>query len=269
MHIFRQALRKFVVDGGPFMASGLAFDLLLCFIPLSLLMVSALGYIIGGGDRALSEVQRIFGRVLPFSHNVITDGLAGIVANRGVIGLLGLGLLALLGSAIFGSTRLVLNRAFAVDTEGSFIRGKFHDLITLFGTSILLVVVIALESFMTFLREFGERFSGLGSILQPGWLLAGRVLSFLFVMGFFYLLYRLSPVTSLSRASLRIGAFAGAILFELSKWGFTIYVSFAEQLPVFYGTVGSLLFFFLWLYYSCAVFILGAEIAWVHDSRSG
>ena len=42
--ILGTALREFFVDEGLFLASALAFNLLLYFVPFSLLMVSLLGY---------------------------------------------------------------------------------------------------------------------------------------------------------------------------------------------------------------------------------
>ena len=47
-----KALRKFIADGGLFLASALAFNLLLYFIPLSLLMISLLGHtVLDSGGR--------------------------------------------------------------------------------------------------------------------------------------------------------------------------------------------------------------------------
>lgn len=80
-------------------------------------------------------------------------------------------------------------------------------------------------------------------------------------MCFLYVLYRLSPTARRPAGALALRAFAGAILFEFSRWTFTFYVAIAEQLATFYGTLGGLLFFLLWMYYACAVFIFGAEVA--------
>ena len=59
------------------------------------------------------------------------------------------------------------------------------------------------------------------------------------------------------------GPFAGAALFELSKWAYAWYVELSQKNILVYGAVGELFFFFVWIYYASAVVILGAEIGWV------
>jgi membrane protein len=59
-----------------------------------------------------------------------------------------------------------------------------------------------------------------------------------------------------------VAAFTGAALFELSKWTFAWYVDMAGGTTAWYGAVGGLFFFLLWVYYACAVLLLGAEVGW-------
>jgi len=61
---------------------------------------------------------------------------------------------------------------------------------------------------------------------------------------------------------------SATLLFQLARWGFARYVSMAQASLVLYGTVGGLMFFFMWLYYASLVFILGAEVAWFCATRS-
>jgi uncharacterized BrkB/YihY/UPF0761 family membrane protein len=42
----------------------------------------------------------------------------------------------------------------------------------------------------------------------------------------------------------------------------------AQASLVLYGTLGGLMFFFMWLYYASLVFILGAEVAWFCATKS-
>jgi membrane protein len=61
---------------------------------------------------------------------------------------------------------------------------------------------------------------------------------------------------------------SATLLFQLARWGFAWYVSMAQASQVLYGTLGGLMFFFMWLYYASLVFILGAEVAWFSATRS-
>lgn len=51
--------RNFFYDNGLFLAMGLAFNLLLYFIPLALLMIALLSYTVFDSERAMMEVQSV------------------------------------------------------------------------------------------------------------------------------------------------------------------------------------------------------------------
>ena len=61
---------------------GLAFNLLLYFIPLVLLMIALLGYTFLESSRAMTEVQSFVGQLLPRSEHIFADNFAAIVAHR-------------------------------------------------------------------------------------------------------------------------------------------------------------------------------------------
>ena len=49
----------------------------------------------------------------------------------------------------------------------------------------------------------------------------------------------------------------------------TFYLQYAQTTTAIYGALSALVFFFLWLYYTCMIFIFSAEVGWVFDrSRS-
>lgn len=57
--------REFISDNGLFLTSAFAFNLLLYLIPLSLLMISILGYTILELGEPMSEVQSVLKAFLP------------------------------------------------------------------------------------------------------------------------------------------------------------------------------------------------------------
>ncbi len=63
----RSVMGKFLEDNGFFLTSALAFNLLLYFVPLSLLMVSLLGYTVVDSERAMNEVRSVLRAFLPRS----------------------------------------------------------------------------------------------------------------------------------------------------------------------------------------------------------
>ena len=260
--ILKRTIVKFFDDNGLFLASGLAFDLLLFCIPFSLLIVSALGYAMGSSERALEAIQGVLQELLPLSQDVFLGNLSMILENKGLLGLLGGALFFLFSSLTFGSVRGVLNTVFHVRKPSRFFREKAADVLVMLLASGLLALMIGLTSLLTLAEDLLERFPRLEAMIGPGWVFAGDLLGFLFTLALFYLLYRFCPAKTLQRPALFVAAFTGAALFELSKWIFAWYVDVSGSAAAWYGTVGSLFFFLMWDYYACAVLILGAEVGW-------
>jgi len=260
--VLKRTAGKFFDDNGLFLASGLAFDLLLFCFPFSLLFVSALGFALGSSDRAIEALQAILQELLPITRTAFMENLVMVLENKGLLGLLGFSMFFLTSSLTFGSVRAVLDTVFQVRNPPSFFRGKAWDVLVMLITSGLLALMIALTSLLSLTEGVLERFPRLEAVVGPGWVFAGDVLGFLFTLALFYLLYRFCPSRTLPRPALAVAAFTGAALFELSKWAFAWYVDVAEGTAAWFGGVGGLFFFLMWVYYACAVLIVGAEVGW-------
>jgi len=254
---------KFFGDNGPFLASGLAFTLLLFCIPFSLLIVMVLEFALGDPLRALDALQAILNEFLPLTREAFTKNLEMAVENRGLLGVLGFSMFFLMSSLIFGTTRSVLNIVFQVPVPSSFLKTAASDVLVMLLASGLLLLMVALTSLFTLAKGAVERGPHLEALIAPGWVFASDVLGFLFAFALLYLVYRFCPSQCLQRPALLVAAFAGAALFELSKWVYAWYVELSQKNILVYGAVGELFFFFVWIYYACAVVILGAEAGWV------
>jgi membrane protein len=85
----------------------------------------------------------------------------------------------------------------------------------------------------------------------------------------FFLLYRMVPHQKVRWPDALVGGVIAAVMFELAKELFAIYVKRAP-LHVVYGTFAAVPFFLLWIYLSWLVVLLGAELAAsLGDWRSG
>lgn len=257
--VLKRTITKFFEDNGPFLASGLAFDLLLYCIPLSLLIVSLVAYGLASSERALAEVHAVLQQLLPGSERAFTENLSAVITNRGLVGLAGFITFFIFGSTTFGSVRIVLNTVFEVERPRSFLRGKLIDFLVMLSAGLLVLLTIGAFSLLAVLVAFGERLPLFAVLLRPGWALASGMLGFLFTTALFYVLYRFSPAQTLRPRGLLLASGIGAGLLELSKWIFTWYVSLGQERTVLYGALGGLIFFILWLYYASVALILGAE----------
>ena len=95
------------------------------------------------------------------------------------------------------------------------------------------------------------------------------LLSFFFTVGMFFFLYKFFPNRSIQTKIAFYSSLAASIMWEFAKQGFRFYLFNAADLSKTYGSFGLLFAMVFWVYYSCIVFILGAEIIWVwNESRA-
>ncbi len=265
--ILKETARKFIAINGLFLASGLAFDILLYCIPLLFLVLSAIGYIFAISDHAIVDAQQILQQLLPGADQIVAENIDFIIANRGQFGFWGFISFLVLSTATFGTVRMVLNMVFAVKQPRSFLKGKLIDLLMLVVASGLFIFTVGVSSIVAVIRGIGRQTPLLGSLLEPGWTLISAVLGFLFTVSLFYVFYRFCPARGLKGAALWFACLTGAILFEISKWSFAWYISFAQTYVLFYGTLSGFLFFLLWIYYTSVVFILASTVGWVIEEH--
>ncbi len=261
-HIIQRAVIKFFSDNGPFLASGLSFDLLLYCLPVPVLFVSALGYTLIGSEQALEWAQAIVEQLLPGFQEPFLEMLTVLISNRGFLGFTGFFLFFVFSTAVFSSARHILNQVFNVETPRSFLEGKGHDFFLMLVLSLLMILLVLISSVLGFLQSYGDNISALVGVLSPIWYVVGKVFGFGCLGALFYLFYAVSTPARLSQGSLLVGALTGAGLFEASKWAFSWYIQFAQMFTAFYGVLSGFIFIFLWVYYASVVFILGAEVAW-------
>lgn len=259
------AARKFLRDNGPFLSSALAFNLLLYFIPLSLLMVSLLGYTVLDSERAMGEVQSTLRAFLPRSQEVVGENLVVVVANRGLLGFVGFVSFLIFSTFLFGSVRTALNRVFCVRQERPFMRGMGIDVLMMASSAILLFLAVGSTWFLAIAGAFVERYPNWIGLVQPGLAVLSKVVGAAITACLFYVLYRFAPAATISIRALVLASIAGTFLFQAARWGFRWYVALAGSNVELYGAFGGVIFLFIWLYYASSVFVLAAEIGWSYD----
>jgi membrane protein len=266
--IARATTKQFTAIGGPFLASALAFDVLLYCVPFLLLIVSSLGYMLAGSDQARVAIQDVLQQFLPSSQQPVAENLTLIINQRHRFGVAGVVLLFVFSTVTFGTVRSVLDRVFDVTERRHPLLGKLIDFLLMLVISGLLLLTVGARLILAVVRNFGDKFFMFGSLLDPGWAIAGGLVGYLLLVVTFYVLYRYCPARRLSQRALWLASAIGAAFFELSKWAFAWYVALARITALVYGTLAGLLFFLLWIYYASFVFILAAAFGWTLERRN-
>lgn len=182
------------------------------------------------------------------------------------------GVVALLVGAggVFGQLQDSLNTIWEVKSKPGtgmwgFIRNRFLSFTMVLGTGFLLLVSMALTTFLTAVSgSIGSRLPisealvhGLNFIVSFG------VVTLLFAMIFKYL-----PDVKIPFRKVWVGAIGTALLFTIGKYLLALYLGRPGTSSPF-GAAGSVILILMWAYYASLILFFGAEFTQVYAKQTG
>lgn len=256
------------------LSAGIAFNQLICMIPLILLVISAVSGLIDP-TQAKETVRVFLEQLLPQNieaTQTITQviyELGTVFSYRNVASWIAAGVLLWLSSALFSSMRTGLNAIFHIPTPKFFIWYRLKDLLLTIITAALILVITVLTPVLTvaeetsglFLNNAPQGFDVFGLTVQVASLIATTIL--------FFVLYKFVPNRRLPWQIVIMSTLIAVGLWEVARVIFTWYVNTTTNLSRFYGGYIVLASLALWFYYSAFIFLISAEIAqFVHVHRT-
>ncbi len=220
------------------------------------------------------QINTLIDTVIPYSEyanfvkDVIFERVQEVVEYRNIAGWIGIIGLFFAASGFASSLRTVLNRVFGRDLDINMFLGKLRDFLVIIITVLVFLMLILVLPMLDFFVSFAQSTPYLQIFNQP---IFERVFtaSFSFLMMFliFAALYKFMPVVKIHKRSVAIGAMWASIFWVAAKVLFGIYLSKFTTFSRIYGAYALGIVVAFWIYYSAAVFILGAEIAKLFDER--
>ncbi len=252
-HFSIALVRRLQHDRLTMMAGSLAYVTLLSLVPLVAVTFSIISAFPMFADFQGLIEDFVFNNFVPAAGAVVKQNLRGFVENASrmtTVGVLALMVVALLLiSAIDNS----LNKIFRVQAHRRWTRAfpMYWTVLTL--GPLLMGGSLAVSSYLLSLQLFRE--TAVTSLLSE--LLRG--LPFIFSVGMFCLLYLMVPNRRVPFIHGLAGAVVAALLFELGKRGFAIYIASFPTYQLIYGALASIPILLVWIYLSWVVVLFGAE----------
>jgi membrane protein len=247
---------------GPRLAASLSFYSLLSLAPLVILTIAIVSLAFGrteAQEALIHEVRDFMGSA--GVHAVQTVLAQGAEPHGGgVASLIGVVILFLGASSVFGELQSALNKIWNVKSPQdtgllSLIESRLVSFALVLGFGFLLLVSLV---FSAALAAFGRLLSAHLSL--PTVLLAATnaVVSFAAIFVLIALILRYVPDIRLPWRDVWQGALATAVLFTIGKTLLALYLG-RTAVASAYGAAGSLIVVILWVYYSAMIFYFGAE----------
>jgi membrane protein len=264
INVFRyvkKLLLKYISDGGPIMASSIAFYFLFSVFPLMLILISLSGILIDRFNFQTTILDFATERI-PLIYNFIESNITGILENITEIGVVGFIFFIFGATYVFDSIQFSLNRIYKTKSQRKFWKQK------VFGFLIVtLILVISILSFLFstllfYLANTVVNYFELNkSLTEPLLKTLFIFLGLLFNFAIFSLIYFFGTNRRIHfKYHIYKGALVAALTWELSKHIFIIYINNFGNFELTYGSIGSIIGFLLWIYISSLILVLGAEI---------
>ena len=237
-------------------AGALSYTSLLALVPLMAVMLGVISAF-PVFDRWASELEAyIFANFVPAAGDVVQDYLSQFVGRTA--GLTGAGTVFLIATAILlmSTIEKSLNRIWRVRTQ----RRPANRLVIYWAVltlgPLLVGASLVLTSYLAALPLLAPEL--VRGFLQDA---ALKLAPFLVALVAFTLVFIVVPNRRVRWRHALVGAALSALMFELAKAGFVWYVTRFPTYERLYGALATIPLFFVWVYVSWTVVLLGASVS--------
>ncbi len=267
MLLSRRSVTEFRDDRCIQLAASIAFHVLLSIFPLVIVVVSVFGLIVDDAT-ARRTVLNTVTTYIPLDDSgrqSLLHLLTQLQGGSSALGILGLVGAVIAAGGMMGSVRRALTLAWDVSEHRPLVRGKALDLVLVVGAGIVLGASFALTLAVRIASQAGLTTVGWLGFLGPligaaGWLM-GFLIPLVLAFALFSFLFSVVPAAPTRFVEVWPGALAGAVLFQILKELFALYVTHFAHYNAIYGSLGAIAGFIFFVYLSANVLLFGAEVA--------
>ena len=275
---------RFGKDNGGLLAAGLAFFMVLAFVPMLLVGLYVLGHLyVHRPDEAVQKIYDLLSkqivpgkagdevRHLMLRANIATAAgdngplhagptLMHLLQGHGIAGLIGVLSLAWAALQIFINGSAAMNAAWQTTEKRGWVKLRLVALGLLVAAGVLLVLSLAATGYSTVISasDFARSVPFLGLLLSGLYELAAVAVS----AGMYAVIYKYLPSAQVTWKAAFVGGAFSAIAWEVAKKALAVYL--LKPNHSLYGELGNLIVFILWVLYSMTILLLGAEASAVY-----
>ena len=256
-------------DNVSIISAGVAFYSFLAIFPAIAALVSIYGLVTD--PQQIQDQLNQLSQVMPEqAYSIIKTQLQELAKTPGsTLGWsVAISILFSLWSANKGIKSLFTGIEIAYYSEGS--RGflKENALTLLFTFFAIILLIISLALIVAFPAVVGQL--GLSSTIETVIQWARWILLALIVVFFLGKIYQYAPTKPNSEFKWVLpGAILATVVWSLASWGFSYYVSNFGSYGEMYGSISAVVVMLLWLFITCFIILIGAELNSETEKYSG
>ena len=269
--ILKQSLHDFFKDNGIIYSAALSYFVIVAMVPICLFMLSIFGMALGKSDEFYAFLLGRLMDMFPAITADITNELTKLISFH-EIATSSLLLYALLSYQLYACMFRVMETMFKTHAKRSVAEMVLQPLLLITLVMLLLFISFAMSSSVP-LYNLLQTFKSLADYIPKGDIgtmfsvLLTYILPLLIVTFTVVILYMVLPKRRIFLDDAIWGGLFTAIMIEGAKHFYTWYVTSVVQLGTIYGSLSAFITFLIWVFFCCAIFVLGAEIVHTLDNR--
>ena len=255
-----------------FNASAVTFNLFICAIPFTLILISIIGYVLSI-DTAYTELVRYGTELLPDityeqtnsvtveSERIVQALLAPLIQGRNVLGITVIIIMLFFTQSLFHSLKLVLFNVFDIQKRSHPLKSILANFL---GLGLLGTVFLFFSLLVSFVSLFELRTIAIPLteiVIELPWVyeVLDTLLPLLFTFMLAFVIFRFMSEREISISDALQGAALFTVLFESAKLLLSLYLSYAMSRYEFvYQGYTIIIVLALWVFYLSILFVLSA-----------
>lgn len=255
-----------------FNASAVTFNLFICAIPFTLILISIIGYVLSI-DAAYAELVRYGTELLPDityeqtnsvtveSERIVQALLAPLIQGRNVLGITGFIIMLFFTQSLFHSLKLVLFNVFDIQKRSHPLKSILANFL---GLGLLGTVFLFFSLLVSFVSLFELRTIAIPLteiVIELPWVyeVLDMLLPLLFTHMLAFVIFRFMSEREISISDALQGAALFTVLFLSAKLLLSLYLSYAMSRYEFvYQGYTVIIVLALWVFYLSILFVLSA-----------
>jgi len=230
-------------------ASSLSWSTLFSIIPLLVILLFVFTTLPIFDSVHQNIEQLIFSNLMPTDSKEVMNYINTFMENSDQLGWVGAFYVIFAAIMFFKNYDYIVNDIFGVPTRT--ILGAIKTYL------LLLLIIPAMMGGSFYLSTFTQTYLDKNAITSVIHLYT--FLPYFIVWMVFYVAYQLSANIRIDISAAMISSFIASLIWYLSKSAFVFYVVHNKTYTSIYGSISTLLFFFLWIYISWAIFLHGLK----------
>lgn len=269
--ILRTAVLGFFNDNALSRAAAMAFYAATSLAPILLIVIAVAGLVVGQNAAEVAVEAQLSGLLGPQGADLLRSIIQG--ASNSTNGILAASAatitLLVTASGVFGEMQSSLNQIWKVNPASTslsaLVRARAASLGLVGALGFLLLASLLISAALSGLSDYINAHLPVGT-----WVLSAinTFVSLALIALLFAAIYKILPDRALSWHDVGFGAIVTAILFTVGKSLIGWYLG-TSAVASSYGAAGSLIVLLLWVFYSSAIFLLGAEITRAYATTFG